>query len=182
MAESPVRFEQLIDRYHDEIYRYLWRLLKTGQSFPDIEIADVVQEVFIRAYRGFARLRPGSNHRAWLYKIATNYAYTTLKQNRRRHQCVEPFDVHEFHLADAAPSQLEQILRREALQTAGEAIQKLPPKQRTALVLRYLQELSYAEIATAMTCSEDAARANVYQALRSLRRMLAPDETREQGG
>ena len=79
------RFEPLIEQHHDEIFAYLWRLLgKERRRDGAMDVEDLVQEVFLRAYESFAGLRPNSNHRAWLYKIATNCAYTKLRQMKSR--------------------------------------------------------------------------------------------------
>jgi RNA polymerase sigma-70 factor (ECF subfamily) len=178
MTEPAVRFETLIERHHDEIYAYLWRLLdNAGGTSADVEAQDLTQDVFLRAYRAFGRLRAGSNHRAWLYKIATNCAYTALKQGRRQANHSVPLDD-ETRLAAvgaAAPSLDQQLVVDEALERVGQAIAALPPKQRLAVVLRYVQELDYETIARALDCSRDSARANVYQALRRLRQELAEE-------
>lgn len=165
MTSTLPCFEVLIDNHHDEIFRYLWRLLNSGNCADQAE--DLTQEVFMRAYGAYDRLRPDSNVRAWLYKIATNCAYTSLKHARH-----DPLP-----LIDEAPDGRlqphQQVSHNETLAEIQGAIEILPPKQRAALIMRYLQELDYAEIADALNCSEDSARANVYQALRRLRRDLA---------
>jgi RNA polymerase sigma-70 factor (ECF subfamily) len=164
------RFETLIDEYHDEIYRYLWRMLPDGGRAGPVSADDLAQEVFLRAYRAFGRLRADSNHRAWLYKIATNCAYTAMKRAGREVD-VEDFD----RLASADGHPERQVIERDAIERLHRLIDKLPTKQQAAVVMRYLQELSYAEIAQALDCSEDSARANVYQGIRRLRREAAQD-------
>ena len=176
MTPSPIRFEALIERYHDEIYRYVWRLLRTNSPIDRaLEVQDLTQETFIRAYRTFGRLRRDSNHRAWLYKIATNCAYTALKRGQRqaRHQAAEPAEAQQVpETAQASPDQ--QVIQGEALQAIRAAISVLPPKQKAAVVLRHVQGLEYAEIAEALDCSTESARANVYQGLRRVRQALNP--------
>lgn len=157
------RFEDLLNKHHDEIFRYIWRLLYSGGSSPATEAEDVTQEVFIRAYSAYDRLRPDSNVRAWLYKIATHCSYDALKRGARGPAS-----------ADLAASQsgdgLEAgLIHAEEMSELREAIAALPDKQRTALVLRYLDELTYADIADILDCSLESARANVSHALRTLR-------------
>ncbi len=164
MTSTLPCFEVLIDNHHDEIFRYLWRLLDSGGRAHEAE--DLTQEVFIRAYRAYDRLRPDSNVRAWLYKIATNCAYTLLKRTSR-----EPLPLID-ETPDGRLQPHQQVSRDETLAEIQGAIEVLPPKQRAALIMRYLQELDYAEIADVLGCSEDSARANVYQAIRRLRRDL----------
>ncbi len=171
MTSAPVHFESLIELYHDEIYGYLWRLLDSATGSDAVEAEDLTQEVFLRAYQSFQRLRPNSNYRAWLYKIATNRAYTVLKQNRRRAQRSMPL-LDDGDLADSGPSPYQQAALDETLAAVRQAIDDLPDKQHMAILLRHIQGLDYAEVAQALGCSEDSARANVYQAMRRLRQEL----------
>jgi RNA polymerase sigma-70 factor (ECF subfamily) len=186
MTAQPVRFETLIERYHDEIYRYLWRMLgpatATDRTDRAIEAQDLTQEVFVRAYRAFGRLRRDSHHRAWLYKIATNCAYTALKRGRRHAAANVPLED-QAHLltggADASPDR--QLLLTETSARLRGAILALPPQQQAAVIMRHLQDLPYAEIAQALDCSQDSARANVYQGLRRLRQVLGDQYDTESG-
>src|SRR5678816_1624883 len=80
-----LRFEELIERHHYEIFAYLWRVMGSdGRRDVATEVEDLTQEVFLRAYEGFAELRPNSNHGAWLYTIATHCAYTQLRRMKHR--------------------------------------------------------------------------------------------------
>ena len=174
MASIPVRFETLIESYHDEIYSYVWRLLDSATNVDStVEAQDVTQEVFMRAYKSFERLRPNSNHRAWLYKIATHCTYTALKRGRRRAQHSVPLEGEHEDLADADPLPDGLAAQHETLAMIRRSIACLPAKQKMAVMLRHVQGLDYAEIAEALECSEDSARANVYQAVRRLKRELA---------
>lgn len=175
-----MRFETLIERHHDEIYRYLWRLLRSGRVDDALSAEDLTQDVFLRAYRAFGRLPAESNYRAWLYKIATHCAYTALKRGHRLAK--RTFAQGVASMADPAPSPHQQVAVDETLGALREAIAALPPKQRAALILRYLQELPYADVAQALGCSEGSARAHVYQALRRLRRDLAEEDEDERAG
>jgi RNA polymerase sigma-70 factor (ECF subfamily) len=169
-----MRFETLIEYYHDEIYRYLWRMLNSaGQSDAEVEAQDLTQEVFLRAYQAFGRLRRDSNHRAWLYKIASNCAYTALKKERRekRHNIPLHEEVQQIS-TDAKGSPDHQAILNEALGAAKKAIRLLPFKQQAAVVLRYVEGFTYSEIARALDCSQEGARANVSHGLRRLRREL----------
>lgn len=169
MADYPIRFEELIERYHDEIYTYVWRLLDGGARREGaLEAADVVQDAFERAYRAFPRLRSESNHRAWLYKIATNCAYTTLKRAGR----FAGLEGEEW-VPDNRPGPEQSAAHAEDVGSMMANVAALPPTQKAALVMRYLHGLDYGEIAAALGCSEESARANVSHALRRLRLTLA---------
>ena len=166
-------FEALIDEHHDEIFRYIWRMLYNAGRDP-AATADLTQDVFERAYRAYDRLRPDSNERAWLYKIATNCTFTALRQGTRQMQRSQPLpDELQWGPPDPGPGPVQTLIQRERLNQVREQIGQLPTKQQGALILRYLHELEYGEIAEVLECSEDSARANVYQALKRLRSELA---------
>lgn len=166
-------FEALIDEHHDEIFRYIWRMLYNAGRDP-AATADLTQDVFERAYRAYNRLRPDSNERAWLYKIATNCTFTALRQGTRQMQRSQPLpDELQWGPPDPGPGPVQTLIQRERLNQVREQIGQLPTKQQGALILRYLHELEYGEIAEVLECSEDSARANVYQALKRLRSELA---------
>lgn len=169
MDDHSVRFEDLIERHHDEIYTYVWRLLDgaSGSSEHSHEAADIVQDAFERAYKAFPRLRCGSNYRAWLYKIATNCAYTVMRRTKRGTSL--DGDGGDDWLADSGPGPEQSTVYAEDLNALHLSITCLPPSQKAALVMRYLHGLDYSEIAAALACSEESARANVSHALRRLR-------------
>ena len=161
MSPRPVSLAELTERHRGEILGYLARLLGDRQ-----EAEDACQEAFMRAHRAFDRLGPESNSRAWLYRIATNTGLNAA--SRRSHRTARAADVDP----DTLPAAGQSLERREELRAVRRAVEALPPRQRAALMLRQFQDLGYAEIAAALGGNEDAARANVYQALKKLRAAL----------
>ena len=157
-------FDTLVDKHSIEIYGYLWRL-----SRDEADAQDCLQETFLRAYQAYGRLANKSNLRAWLYRIATNTAFTQLKRRRReltRTASLSP----ELAGGDGLPGDV--LAERETQAEVAAAVERLPQQQRAALILRKYQELGYAEIAQSLGCTEAAARANVYQAVKKLRGWL----------
>ena len=167
---SPPDFESLVKAHSAELFAYLWRMLR---ETPDAE--DCLQETFLRAYRAYPRLDAQANYRAWLYKIATNAARTYLK--RRGRIAAQTVDL-DPDLQHDDVSLLDRIDQRQKLAAVAQAVEALPYQQRAALIMRKYQELSYAEIAVTLDCTQDAARANVYQAVKKLRAQFveAPDQ------
>lgn len=163
MAEISAAFDQLAERYRPELLGYLTRLL--GDTH---DAEDACQDALLRAYRAFDRLKPDSNPRAWLYTIATNTALNVFRQRNRT--AARSVDVDLDTLPSVSSVSLD---RREQMRSVMRAVEALPPKQRAALMLRRFHGLSYAEIAASIGCTEPSARANVYQAIRRLREMLA---------
>lgn len=163
MTKKPA-FETLIELHNRELFGYLWRMMG-----DEADAGDCLQETFLRAFRAYARLRDAGQLRAWLYKIATNTARTQQARNHRRAQrsteLLEP-------IASGEKGVELQVLERVQLAAVKQAVLALPHQQRAALMLRKYQELDYAEIAAALGCSQAAARASVYQALKKLRTLF----------
>jgi len=177
MEETTLCFEHLLTAYHDEIYTYLWRMVRAGgYASPALEAQDLCQETFERAYHALPRLLPDSNVRAWLYRIATNCAFSMFRRGRRTNG--EPLlldDIDDIFI-DGGQTPEEALVSSEAAKQLLSAIARLPTRQRAVLTLRYLQELPYEQIAAVMESSQETARANVYQALRQLRSILGDQE------
>ncbi len=164
-------FDALVETHSAEIHRYLWRML---YDLEDAE--DALQETFLRAFRAYPRLRPDSNTRAWLYKIATNTARTLA--TRRTKLAIRNIPLDEYHAA-RDPSPPDVAAQNDLLAAVFDAVEALPHKQRAALLMRKYQDMEYAEIADALDCSEDSARANVYQAVRRIREQFGEQEQLE---
>jgi RNA polymerase sigma factor (sigma-70 family) len=149
-------FERLVHAHAAELHRFLVGLV--GPS----EAEDCLQETFMSALRAYPRLSHGDNLRAWLYTIAQRKATDALRRSARRPtrtlDGVEPAGVPAADLPD------DGLWR---------TVRGLPPKQRVAIVHRYVLDLAYAEIGERMGISEEAARQNVSAALRRLRREVA---------
>ena len=163
-AGAQPTFADVLDWHEAEIYRFSLRL--TG-SQPDAD--DLFQETMLKAFRAFDRLQPNSNHRAWLYRIASN----TFLSGRRKFDRVDSLDLLGEHLNfEVAVAEVDHAAGLDArglLQEVAEFVEHLPPKQQLALVLRKFHGLDYDDVAEALGCTEGAARTNVHQALRKLR-------------
>jgi RNA polymerase sigma-70 factor (ECF subfamily) len=152
-------FETLLDRHQREIMGYIVR------SLGDHDLAqDVFQETFLRAFRAYRRLPAEANHRAWLYKIASNACHDAHRQRVR-----SPLPLNDS-LPGADPPGSDA---RELARAVVEFIHSLPARQRQSVVLRKFQGLDYDEVAAVMGCLPEAARANVYQGLRKVRARFA---------
>jgi RNA polymerase sigma-70 factor (ECF subfamily) len=157
----PLCFDELLERYQNEIFRYSMQLTRNSADADDL-----YQETMLKAYRAFNRLGPDSNYRAWLYRIATN-TFLSQKRKDKRERPLDP--LLDDHLAVTNPDQPTSLDARDLLAEVEQFVQTLPEKQRVALILRKYHELDYANIAATLNSSEEAARANVYEALRKLR-------------
>jgi RNA polymerase sigma-70 factor (ECF subfamily) len=164
--QLPLPFDQIVQRHEREIMRYLLRV-----SGDREDAADLFQETWLRAYRAYPRLEPESDVRPWLYAIAVNLCRNRARDGARRARVI---------VADDSEKSADGIRRdrRSRNENDGyaavqlrELISALPAKQREALHLRYFAGLDYADIAAAMDCSQESARANVSQATKKLKSM-----------
>lgn len=153
MADAVGTFGELLERYERELFAYALRL--TGRRH---DADDVFQDTFLAAFRAWPPPRRG-NERAWLYRIATNKAIDRRRRDARY------VSVDELRLA--APERDGASLADLAM-----AVRVLPAGQRAAFVLHRVQGLPYREVATALGCSEEAARARVSEATKKLREAL----------
>jgi RNA polymerase sigma factor (sigma-70 family) len=150
MAVLPP-FQRFLEDHRDDVWRFL--VASVGRTDAD----DCFQETFMAAMRAYPRLRPDSNLRAWVLTIAHRKALDTYRSRKRNAVPVE--DVPEVAHHDPE-------LRDGAL---WERVRALPAKQRGAITLRYGADLSHAEIAIALDCSEEAARRSLHEGLKKLR-------------
>ena len=161
---ATIDFDAVLTRHGPEVYRYLLQLCRNRTDADDL-----YQETALKAFRAFDRLDGTANHRAWLYKIAGN----TFLSDRRKHGRTGPLaDTAAAAIPSPANDEAARLDARDLLAAVDGLVGGLPNKQRLALIARKYHDLSYAEIAASLNCSEDAARANVHAALRKLREAL----------
>lgn len=155
-------------RYGDELERHVTRMLGSVD-----EARDIVQELWVTALRVPPDWGEGSNIRAWLYRVATRRALDVLSA-RRRHDGLLRARSRELQ-PDRPPRPDSTLhgLSEEGADLVRTRVAELPSKQRDAVWLRWIEGVDYETIADRLDCSRDAARANVYQGLKTLRRELA---------
>jgi RNA polymerase sigma-70 factor (ECF subfamily) len=167
-------YEELIARYEQPVYNVAYRLLGN-----QAEACDVVQEVFLKIFRGVNAFRERSSLRTWVYRIAINEAH-----NRRRWFCRhcrhevpierETMDREGYFdfAQDPARSPYEQTLDNETRTLIEHALTRINPIFRTAVVLRDIQNLSYEEIADILQVSLGTVKSRILRGREALRREL----------
>lgn len=175
-GDAPA-FETLVRRYQSRVFGLACRL--TGS---DNDAADVLQDTFLQAYRHLSSFRHESRFGTWLYRIATNAALMQRRARSRRPS--EPLDAFlpafdEAGLHRATPEELtvtnrveELIDRRNLVDKARAAIDRLPDSCRVAFVLRDLEDLPTAEVADVLGIEPAAVRQRVHRARLLLRGYL----------
>lgn len=155
---TPDAFEALIREHQRMIYALCYRM--TGSL---AEAEDLAQETFIQAYRHLAEFRAESRFSSWLYRIALNLCLNWQKSTQRRERLLRDWSEQETTL-----SQTEAGLTREV----QEAMLKLHPKQRAAIVLTIYDGLTHAEAARVLHCSETTVSWRLFAARRKLKAIL----------
>ncbi len=161
---EPSAFEELVRRHERRIYRVAFRFFQRR-----VDAEDIVQEVFVRAYREFVRFRGGAQVGTWLYRIAVNACL-----DRKRYRRTRPEVPLELALGEVAgaPDPFARAASREFADRVVAAMEDLPPRQRAILVLRIYEELSLQEIADIVESPLGTVKANYHHALVKVRRAL----------
>ncbi len=167
-------FGMLVERYQNRILHVLTPFLK---SRADAE--DVAQESFIRAYRALAGFKGDSAFYSWLYRIAINTAKNYLKAKRVRPPSsdVDMADVAESALDNRLRNEdsPDQLLHRDEVENAlYRAMAALPDEQRTALMLREIDGMSYEDIAITTECPIGTVRSRIFRARTSIESVINP--------
>jgi RNA polymerase sigma-70 factor, ECF subfamily len=161
--------EGLFAKHHSEIYAYLVRMLRD----PDLA-ADLAQDAFVKAYKAYATLEKDENARAWLYQIAHRVALDEI-----RHRRIIRMVPWSGESRGAAPSAERLAMDLRLSGPLERALAKIPERQRAALLLAEVHDLTGLELAAAMGVSHVAARAILTRARESLRRALATEQEAE---
>jgi RNA polymerase sigma-70 factor, ECF subfamily len=151
-------FDELVRATHADAYTLAFRL--TGN---EEDARDVVQEAYLRAYKGLKRFRGDAQFTTWLYRITANCA-STLLGKRAKHRHDERPEIDPERRADAALDRAQVTA----------ALEELPPSLRTVVVLRDIYDLPHEAIAGELGISEAAAKVRLHRARKKLRERLLP--------
>src|ERR1700733_3111000 len=177
MTRSDVQLMLDVKAGDEASFNLLLQKYRTVRNTATAE--DLAQEVFLRVYRARKQYSPSAKFTTWLFRIATNLALNSLRDNRYRQMDVSiDTPVEE----DVAPLQLpsrelrvdEKMIERDRSEFIRRAIATLPEKQRVAVLLHKYEEMDYGEIAKILECSESALKSLLFRAYETLRVQLAP--------
>jgi RNA polymerase sigma-70 factor (ECF subfamily) len=158
-------FARLVERYWDRLYRWLYHLTRDRHSAEDL-----TQETFLRALAAVKSFRPGSNFRAWVFRIGHNNFVNQKRADRRTKQPLpEDAPATEVTTVEGAAES------REALEVVERAVSELPTPFRAALMLAVHEGLSYREVAKVLGTTEETARWRVFKARQKLMKVLSPE-------
>jgi RNA polymerase sigma-70 factor (ECF subfamily) len=164
-------FAQLVTRWERPIYALAYRTLRREE-----EARDVVQDAFLRAYRGLKGFKGEAKFSSWLYRITLNLCRDWMRKERRAPVAQVPEGTDPLDLADqqAAPTEsVEDLVARREMSAAVQlAMADLPEEQRTAIMLKEYHGLTFQEIAEMLDCPLSTVKTRLYQGLSVLRRRL----------
>ena len=156
-------FRQLVEAYQTQVYRLALRMC--GADGAD----DVTQDALVAAWRALPNFRSDCRFSTWLYRLTTNAAIDYLRREKR-HRAAD--DIAELELPDDAPTMQELSERAETQSRVRRALSCLSDEHRQVLLLRYMQELDYGEIAAALEVSEGTVKSRINRAKARLRELL----------
>ncbi|HTC65767.1 MAG TPA: sigma-70 family RNA polymerase sigma factor [Candidatus Acidoferrum sp.] len=178
-AGDEQSFALLLHRYRTPLVNFLYRMVRNREQAEDL-----AQEVFIRVYRARADYVPSAKFTTWLFRIATNLALNSLRDTRHQRMEVsldapvivdsEEGDERPLDVAEKNANIEEHLVQEVQRDMIRHAIDKLPEKQRAAVLLHKYQDLDYGEISKILSCSESALKSLLFRAYETLRVELAP--------
>lgn len=160
---------EFVSEYEGRMYGYLYRLEGNSE-----DALDLTQEVFYRAWRSMNTFRPGERILPWLYQVARN---TQIESHRRKqHQRFSLEEAREevgFEVTSQARSPVQAAESEMAQDRVQRALMKLPEEYREAVVLRFVEDLPYDEIARIQGVAPGTAKSRVFRAKEQLAELLA---------
>ena len=163
-------FNQLVLRWERPIYALAYRVIGREE-----DARDVVQETFLRAFRSIGGFRGQAKFSSWIYRIALNLCRDWMRKQKRTPvlQAPEGVDVIEL-AADTGPTESieDLVARRTMSEVVARAMAQLPEEQRTAIILKEYQGLTFQEIADLQGCPLSTVKTRLYQGLQVVRREL----------
>jgi RNA polymerase sigma-70 factor (ECF subfamily) len=172
LAGDKEAYGELVVQHSHQLFRVAFRI--TGN---EADADDVVQDAFLRGYRNLGKFQERANFGTWIYRIAVRCALDRLSSRRvdesRRVAGQTDPEQDEIQVADTAAGPDRMLLSSEIGVMQQFALRSLTPTERTAFVMRHIEEASIAEIASALEIEPNAAKQAVFRAVKKLRARLA---------
>ena len=165
-------FAILLEKHRGPVIHFLYRMVQ-NQAVAE----ELGQEAFLRVYRSRGSYEPTAKFTTWLFRIANHLALNWIRdrKNERGQESLDEqsADGQVRQVADRVPTTEQQMIRQARLAEVRRAIQALPEKQRSAVVMHKYEEMEYSQIAGVLECSESAVKSLLFRAYESLRSRLA---------
>ncbi len=165
-------FKAFMGRYQERVYRTVFRF--TGE--PELS-RDLVQDIFLKVYRAAHSYTPEAELFTWLYRIIANHSINFLEKQKKDplHKAGEPLNQNLSSALDsehtASPQKILEAEERALV--VRRALDALPPRQKMAITLLRFEDLSYQEIAQALSCSVSAVESLIFRGMDALKKILS---------
>jgi len=167
---DPESFNLLIKRWERPIYALAYRTIGRED-----DARDVVQEAFLRAFRGLSGFKGQAKFSSWLYRITLNLCRDWMRRQRRAPVVLTPDGVDLVELAgesEGVETADAAVARKDLSRAVARAMTVLPEEQRAAIVLKEYHDLTFQEIADLLGCPLSTVKTRLYQGLTVLRKEL----------
>lgn len=168
-------YEELMRRYERKILSYIYHMLRSARM--DAMAEDLCSETFYKAYRSLHSFREvEASFSTWLYTIARNTVLSELRKNKSVSVSLEENSAYALALSVASSEHTPEqtILRNEKVSMVRDAINNLPEKQRSALILREYDQMDYQEIANILGQTVSSVKSLLFRARASIKLQLEP--------
>ena len=174
-ARDDAAFDLLVARYQGRAYRLAWSLLRNAE-----DARDVSQDAFIRVWEAAGRFRGDARFSTWFYRILVNRCLDHKRRGRWWTRLVARDDDPDAHASVVerqpapGPDAGDQVSEAQTMARLWDAVQRLSPQQRAAVILHAQEQLSIAEIADVLRVAEPTVRVHLHRAVAALRKDLLP--------
>jgi RNA polymerase sigma-70 factor (ECF subfamily) len=165
-------FRVLVERHSRSVFRLAYRM-----TLNEFDADDVVQETFLRAYRGLGRFDGRSEFSTWIYRIAVNCSLDVQRTRVKRAEISASPESEDSLVTEAAalePSPDRVVLSGQVRQIVDGTLAELSPLERTAFLLRHVEGMAVPQISAVLGRNEGATKHSIFRAVRKLREALRP--------
>lgn len=171
-------FARIVDQYKNQVYTICLRMTGIPQ-----EAEDLAQESFVRAYTNIDRYETDKKFSTWLFRIATNLSIDYLRKKKPSAYIdaeipgTDGYTMHA-HLASPEPLPEETVIGRETSEWLQKEINDLPPKYRSAIILKYMEDLSLKEISDILGIPVPTVKTRIHRGREALRKRLVREKVK----
>ncbi|KMK76733.1 RNA polymerase sigma factor SigW [Alkalihalobacillus pseudalcaliphilus] len=165
-------FAELVELFKDKVYQVAYRMV--GNSY---EAQDVAQEAFLRAYTNIEQYDVNRKFSTWLFRIATNVAIDKLRKKKPDYYLQEEVQgaeglTYESQITSDEALPEDQVVTLELQEWVQDEINKLPPKYRTVIILKYMEDLSLKEISDILDMPVSTVKTRIHRGREALRKRM----------
>jgi RNA polymerase sigma factor (sigma-70 family) len=169
---NQAAYRAIVKKYHDQIYNLLYKMIRQKD-----EVEDLTQEAFIKAFGSLSNFNDEFAFSTWLFKIAQNNCIDYIRKRKLQTFSIDkPIESKDgeygFEIPDSSYEPDRELIARQRSKMLEEAIQSLPAKYRTVIIMRHSEEKDYQEIAKALKLPIGTVKAHIFRAREMLNKAL----------